>query len=216
MSPWMSTFALWVPLVAAAQDPVPSPPELREQPEARDGIGVLVGLAVGPAVPVSGLGTHFVPRLEAGIELPPLGRRLRLVTTAQASRPVQLGAGSATTTSDGTYTWTLRESYWMVGAGPVVALRPGAERFNVELAVVPQLLHLVSRVTGTGGEGEIGETVEKEWRLATRLGAGARYAVGPGELTGALEAELAGFSGRVPGDAPATLIVPRVGYRLVW
>lgn len=198
-----------------APTPAPAPASTADAPS--DEIPrLVVGLAIGPAIALSPQSLGLSPRLELGYALPVAGGRVRVIGAAQHLSSKTPGTLEGTPTESGGAAWTLRTRAWMLGVGVTVALLPPERTLVPELSLVPELVRITNRVDGTSGGASIGETIERETRFGARVGAGARYAVGPGEAFGALELDLAKYAGQVPGPVSAGVFAPRVGYRFVF
>ena len=207
----------------ADKEPKPEKPPKGDKPpkeaaaDSDEGMGgMLIALKLGPAIPLSQLGVGFIPRLEIGAQLPPMDGRLRMYLTAAWTKPVATATYADDRVPDGSWDYTLRQSYTMLGGGAAFAILDPSGGFVPELSVAPQVHLLRSRVDGFGGSSTIGITNEYYGQFGVRIAAGARIAAGPGEVTIHVDTSITGFEGRVTGEVGAGVLAPAVGYGIVF
>ncbi len=197
----MSTFLLMIGAALAAED--------------RTGAAPFVGAHAGPAFPLADLGPAVLPRLELGVELPAIGRRLRLFVAGQYLRPVGEGSGQEPRLAAGGYTYTLRQHELAFALGPTLRIPDLSERVVPEASVGPQVYLHQSRVDGEAGGEAFGESVEEYTRVGAYAALGAAVVLGPAELVAQVAFTSSGLGGVVTGDATAAAIAPLLGLRFV-
>jgi hypothetical protein len=207
---------MWVAPRELTAAPTVAPPAPEKPPkEPREGVGAFVGLQVGPAIALNPLSPALLPRLEAGIELPPWERRIRLFVGGTWSRPVDEATVEDARVPDGSWSYRLEQTEISVASG--ITLRAtGDGKLVPELSIGPGGWYHRAVVDGASGGSAFGETSESYWRFGVYSSVGAALALGPGELNLQLAFATTGFGGLVAGKTGDSSLTPLLGYRLVF
>jgi hypothetical protein len=183
--------------------------------DARTGVAPFVGVQAGPAFPLSDLGPAVLPRLELGVELPPIGRRLRLFVAGQYLRPLGEGQGQEPRLAAGGYEYTLRQHELAFALGPTLRIPDLSAVVVPEASVGPQIYLHQSKVDGSAGGEPFGESVEEYTRVGGYASIGAAVVLGPAELVLQVAFTSSGLNGVVTGAASGAAIAPLLGVRFV-
>lgn len=206
------------PAPAPADAPPPAPAEppaaaTPPPPAPEEGIAPVFGVHFGPIISLSPLRTTVIPRLEAGVELPFVERRVRVVAHGAYARPRADGGGDAEQVG-GEWTYDLRQNEFLLGIAATVAFLPPGD-FNVEASLGPELYVLTSKVDGEAGGAAFGESRERYSRGGLLAALGGRYGIGPGEAVAQLGFSTSKLNGVVTGPSSTRALLFTVGYRLV-
>ncbi len=207
-----------IAVVAPPPPPAPSPvPVVEPVPEKPRGDGArgFVGVQLGPTIALNPLSPAFLPRLEAGLELPSWDRRLRLFVAGTWSRPIEEGSGDDARVPGETWNYRLEQTEITVVGGATVRAT-GLGKVVPEFSVGPGVWLHRSVVDGDAGGAAFGESTESYATVGIYASAGVALETGPGELNFQLAFATAGFGGVVTGEAAAAALTPLVGYRLVF
>lgn len=184
---------------------------------ADDGVGGFAGIQVGPMISLNGLGPTVLPRLEAGVTLPPMDGAWRIYASAQGTRAVGSGTGESDQVPGGTYEWELMQDQLVFGLGPMFRATMLDGPVVPEAAVGPTLSLNRSIVNGSADGEPFPEQREQYTRVGVYAAAGVAFLVGPGELTLLATLASSGLNGVVTGPSTNSLsLTPTLGYRLVF
>lgn len=178
-------------------------------------VALVVGLRGGGAVPFTPLRFAPTTRLEAGVELPVLDRRLRILLGAAVLRPVVEGTLDDPRVAGETWSYTLHQTEWHLTLAPSVRIPDLGWPVVPEVAVGPALTLLRTRSDGDGNASTSGEHVEEFTRAGIFASLGIAWAIGPGEATFHLDMNSSALRGTLTGQAPTAALAPQLGYRLV-
>ena len=184
--------------------------------DANTGLGGFVGVQVGPAFSLTPLGTAVTPRLEGGLELPPLQRSFRVFVSAQYLRPRAVGSAADDRVPGGSFDYDLKQDELSIATGVSFRLGMLDSAIKPEVSVGPDLFMYRSTVVGSAGGAEFGESTEEYSRIGIFASGGVGVALGPGELTGLVQFQSSAFRATITGEAPSASISPTLGYRLVF
>jgi hypothetical protein len=221
---------LWAaPLVLATESQAQPEPEVVDTPPQppkekkdkgtvnaeRDGLAFFAGVQVGPAFSLNPLGTAISPRIELGVELPPMDRSWRIFGSVQYLKP--LGNGEiADARMPGTSTYALKQDELSIAFGPQFRLGMLDGKVVPELSVGPNIYMYRSTVNGESGGADFGESSEQFTRVGVYAAGGVGIGLGPGELTALLTLGSSGLGGTVTGEAASAALSPTVGYRVLF
>jgi hypothetical protein len=218
------------PVAAAAEEPAPAGPiDPDELPDALPADGtlapptrpgpatppvprVVLGVNVGAALPLAGLGPSVAPGLEAGVVLDPKGRYTVLLGLGYAGG-VATGTGEDPAFSEG-YTWVLSMRSMQVAPALRVRVLPWEETLSPELSAGPILAVGDAVASGSAGGAPFPETREARLAPGGFVAAGLAGRVGPGVLEGRLTFSVLHYDAVLTGPAFVPSLTPAIGYRV--
>lgn len=212
------------PEPAPVAEPVAEEPEKKKKKEPAEGgeadeaqgVGFFVGLSVGPAFSISPLKPAVSPRLELGLELPPLDRSFRIFVSGQYLRPAAIGSANDDRVPGGSFDYDLRQDELSIAFGPAFRAGMLESKVKPEVSVGPNVYMYRSTVNGEAGGAAFPESREQYTRVGIFAAAGIGYELGPGELTVLLSCASSGLNGVVTGESNSLALSPLVGYRFVF
>lgn len=190
--------------------------EREDDGDDKSGVGFFAGVQVGPSFSLSPLKPAVAPRLELGLELPPLDRSFRIFVSGQYLRPKAIGDVSDDRVPGGSFSYEVNQDELSIAFGP--SFRAGMIDGPVkpEVAVGPNVFLYRSTANGSAGGSAFPESQEQYTRVGIYAAAGIGAELGPGELTAHFMFQSSAFKGVITGEANSASLSPMVGYRFVF
>lgn len=211
------------PEPAVEPEPEPEPEGKTKRDKSKDGtdeddkgVGFFAGLSVGPAFSLNPLKPAVSPRLELGLELPPLDRSFRIFVSGQYLRPAAIGSADDARVPGGNFEYDLRQDELSIAFGPAFRTGMIESKVKPEISIGPNIYMYRSTVNGEAGGAAFPESREQYTRVGIFAAGGIGWELGPGELTVLLSCASSGLNGVVTGEANSLALSPLVGYRFVF
>ena len=181
---------------------------------AEDYSGAGIGLQAGAVLPSDEM-FEIAPfaGVEVSVVLPYGGGRLRPLASLSGSWLATEGPDADPRIGEGSYTWTLDETFAMFGVGLMARPFPPSWSFQIDARVVPQVAWITTESGGVSIHDEFGITTQRYLAPGALASLGFALDTRWGEFTvaGGWMAML--LRGSLSGTSTMTGIVPTAGYR---